>query len=142
MIPLCLIILAPVVISANRAYDRREDFTQQYRNYPLIISAGFWLFIGTAILYTLIEVVLAGTPEFKFESLRELRGSTRMVAQRFMICIVMIFECGVLRHLVNNTRKKNYDEQQIRRLARKALDVAFWVNLVLILYIYHITGDP
>ena len=62
-------------------------------------------------------------PEFKPERLQQLRGSTRIVAQRFMMLIVMVFSYGIVRHLVNNTHKKNYHEQQIRKLARKALRI-------------------
>ena len=80
-------------------------------------------------------------PEFKPELLQELRGSTRMVAQRFMILIVMVFSYATLRHLVNNARPKDHDESQIRKLARDGLHIAFWIDLALILYINRM-GNP
>ena len=135
MLPLCFIIVVIVVIFARKAYHRQEDFTQQYYDYPLIISTGFWFFIGAIIVYALCEVVVVMVPEFKPELLQELRGSTRMIAQRFMILIVMVFSYAALRHLVNNARQKNHNESQIRKLARDGLHIAFWIDLALILYI-------
>ena len=132
--PLCLLILLPVVIYANQAFNQREDFTRQYYNYPMFISAGFWFFTGAIIVYALYEVVVVIAPEFKPELLQELRGSTRMVAQRFMMLIIMAVSYGTLRHWVNNTRKKNYEEQQIRKMARGGLYIAVWIDIALILY--------